>query len=331
MHLLRECVRLHHYLPSKFAMDNGKEFKSTYFQRLLASCWITPEYRPPRNARFGGQMERFFSTANTEMFHQMLGNTKAMKNPRQVSKSVNPETTAVWTLETLYETVSEFCYVTYNNHMHSTFGCTPNERFKQGILKHGERLGREREYDDSFIKLTLPTTPHGTLTIGRNGIRMFGGFSYYADEMAKCIGQKVPVCYDPEDVSKVYVFLNKRWIWAQTVSLHVRGLLNKLSRRSLHIATKEFFAEQKRKNAAETFNEAAMGKFLKSTKCQEALAVQRKIDQQFQDIEQEKVGEQHGQKAVKIPEEFSDRESSRPSLAPPRPLKTLAISPPPEI
>jgi hypothetical protein len=32
MHLIRECVRMHRCLPAKIAMDNGKEFKSIYFQ-----------------------------------------------------------------------------------------------------------------------------------------------------------------------------------------------------------------------------------------------------------------------------------------------------------
>lgn len=284
MHLIRECVKLHHYLPGKIAMDNGKEFKSIYFQKLLSACWITPEYRPARTAKFGGRMERFFSTANTEMFHQLLGNTKAMKNPRQVTKEVNPESTAVWTLETLHKLVSEFCYVTYNDKLvHSTFGTTPNERFTTGIERHGSRLAREREYDPSFKILTMPGTPRGKLTVGRNGIRMFGAFSFWADGMVRAMGTKVEVRYDPEDVSQVYVFLDGKWVWARSGSHH---LLEKLSRRSLKLATQEFFAEQKRVGAAAPLNETTLGRFLESAKCQEATAHQRRLDAQFRVIQE---------------------------------------------
>ena len=327
MHLVRECVRLHHYLPGKFAMDNGKEFKSIYFQRLLSACWITPEYRPPRTPKFGARMERFFGTANTQMFHQLLGNTKAMKNPRQVTKQVNPETTAVWTLETLYDAVSEFCYITLNNLVHSTFGGTPNERFEAGIKRHGQRPSRIREYDDSFIKLTFPATPHGTLTVGRNGIRMFGAFSFFAPGMERAWGKKVPVCYDPDDVSKVYVFLNGNWVWARASSHH---LLEKLSRRALHIATKEFFLEQKRRGEAQKLNEAALGNFLQSAKCQEAMAQQKKIDAQFHAIEERKAGQKTSETASDILPEFDGALPRQPSLQPPTPLPKLVMPKPSE-
>ncbi len=265
-------------------------------------------------------MERFFETANTEMFHQMLGNTKAMKNPRQVTKAVNPETTAVWTLESLFDAVSSFCYEYYNNHEHDTFGCAPNKRFRDGIQRHGERLGRAREYDDSFIKLTFPTTRFGELTVGRTGIRMFGGFSFWAKGMEKVRGEKVPVCYDPDDVSKVYVFLNKEWVWARAGSHHV---LEKLSRRALSIAAKELFAEQSRKGEAQQISEATMGKFLQSNLGQESLARQKQIDEQFRKIQGQAGGGETSEPATEAGSEGKPNTSS--DLKPPVQLRTMAI------
>lgn len=98
MMVLRECVRRHNRLPQCLVVDGGPEFRSTYFEALLARYECTKKTRPPAKARFGSVVERMFGTANTQFVYNLLGNTQITRNVRQVTKSVDPKRLAVWPL-----------------------------------------------------------------------------------------------------------------------------------------------------------------------------------------------------------------------------------------
>ena len=57
MMILRDCVRRHARLPQIAVVDGGPEFKSTYFETLLARYECTKKTRPPTKARFGSVLE----------------------------------------------------------------------------------------------------------------------------------------------------------------------------------------------------------------------------------------------------------------------------------
>jgi putative transposase len=63
MMVLRECVRRHARLPQIVVVDNGGEFKSTYFETLLARYECLKKTRPPAMPRFGSVCERIFGTS----------------------------------------------------------------------------------------------------------------------------------------------------------------------------------------------------------------------------------------------------------------------------
>ncbi|MBE0543719.1 MAG: transposase family protein [Verrucomicrobia bacterium] len=182
MLLLRECVRKHRHLPKMLVMDGGKEFKSNYFKSsfksLMSKCLIISEYRPPRRPRFGAQIERWFGTANTQLFHQLLGNTKVICNVRQVTKAVDPSELAACTLEILHETLSEYCDAIYNGADHSSLNCSPNAKFKVGNTVHGDRLNRRFEYTEDFIKWMLPSTSKGFAKVTRDGIKVIDFYEH---------------------------------------------------------------------------------------------------------------------------------------------------------
>ena len=96
MMVLRECVRRHGRLPQVVVVDGGAEFRSTYFETLLARYECTRKTRPPTKARFGSVCERMFGTANTQFVHNLRGNTQMTRNVRQVTKAVDPKGQAVW-------------------------------------------------------------------------------------------------------------------------------------------------------------------------------------------------------------------------------------------
>ena len=110
MMILRECVRRHGRLPQILVIDGGPEFHSTYFETLLARYEVTKKTRPPAQARFGSVCERLFGTTNTQFIHNLRGNTQITRNVRQVTKSVNPQGQAVWTLGALDERLNEYVF-----------------------------------------------------------------------------------------------------------------------------------------------------------------------------------------------------------------------------
>ncbi|MGH9437537.1 MAG: DDE-type integrase/transposase/recombinase, partial [Terriglobia bacterium] len=110
MMLLRECVRRHNRFPQCLVVDWGPEFRSTYFEALLARYECTKKARPPAKARFGSLIERAFGTTNTQFIYNLLGNTQNTRNVRQITKSVNPKELAVWPLGPFMERLGEYLY-----------------------------------------------------------------------------------------------------------------------------------------------------------------------------------------------------------------------------
>jgi transposase InsO family protein len=101
MMVIRDCVRRHGRMPETIVVDNGKEFRSKYFQALCALYGCTIQYRPPAKPRFGSICEKLMETTQTELINNLTGNTKIMRNVRQVTKKFNPKNLAIYTLEDL--------------------------------------------------------------------------------------------------------------------------------------------------------------------------------------------------------------------------------------
>jgi transposase InsO family protein len=76
------CVQL------EYVTRPGAEFRSTYFESLLARYYCTKKTRPGAQPRFGSVIERLFGTTNTEFIHNLRGNTQASKHPRLLTKAV---------------------------------------------------------------------------------------------------------------------------------------------------------------------------------------------------------------------------------------------------
>src|SRR5258707_8876609 len=108
-------------------VDGGPEFRSTYFETLLARYECTKKTRPPAKARFGSVCERLFGTANTQFIHNLRGNTQLTRNVRQVTKDVAPATNACWTLGALLEHLCQWAYDVYDVTDHPSLGHTPRD------------------------------------------------------------------------------------------------------------------------------------------------------------------------------------------------------------
>lgn len=277
MMLLRECVRRFNRLPQIIVTDNGRDFKSVYFQSLLARYNITHKIRPPHRARTGSICERLFGTSNTQLFHNLQGNTKIMKNVRQVTKSVNPKNHAVWTLPALYELCRDYFYEFYDTSEHSALGESPREAFERGIATAGKRTFRFIPYDEDFKIMTLPTTKSGTAKIDpQRGVKVRYLY-YYCDEFTKqdLAGTNVSVRYDPWDAGVVYAFVRGKW--TKCYSQYYSAFKGR-SELEVRIATEEL-VKQKGLNASRSnISARELGEFILKAEATEELLKQRLKD-----------------------------------------------------
>ena len=63
-----------------------------------------------------------FQVSNTQFVHNLRGNTQIMRNVRQVTKSVNPEGLATWSLTKIYDRLCEYLYEIYDTVEHPALG-----------------------------------------------------------------------------------------------------------------------------------------------------------------------------------------------------------------
>ncbi len=283
MMALRECVWRYARLPQTIIVDGGPDFKSTYFETLLAYYSCTKATRPWARPRFGSVCERLFGTANTQFIHNLLGNTQITKQVRQVTKAVAPREQAVWTLGDLYTYLCAWAYEVYDLALHPALGTTPREAFQMGLARCGERAHLKILYDDDFRFLSLATTRKGTAKVepGR-GVKIH--YLYYWSEslLSSAVERaQVPVRYDPFDIGTAYVFVQGRWVLCRSeYYLQLRGH----SERELQLASAELRKRYQNHAGEAAITAKRLADFLAQAEAQEALLVQRLHDLEAREV-----------------------------------------------
>lgn len=275
MMLLRECVKRHGRLPQQIVVDNGKEFGSVYFESMLAMYECTKLSRPPAKSRFGSVCERIFGTTNTLFVHNLLGNTKIMRNYRQVTKSVNPQNLAVWTMPEFYPRLLDFVYEVYDQREHSTLSQSPRELFTKAIARTGKRF--VVCYDEMFKILSLPGTAREVTVHAGSGVQI-KRFTYWSEAFRdpKIQGKKVAVRYDPLDISQAWAYVHSQWVSCRAGHYFaLRGRTEK----EIEIATKVF--RKLRSRRSDQVTEKQLINFLQSTDAEEAILLQRRRDSEL--------------------------------------------------
>lgn len=245
MMVVRECVMRYSRIPQIIVVDGGKEFNSVYFETLLANFHCIKKSRPPAKPRFGSVVERLFGTTNSQFIHNLLGNTKIMRDVRQVTKNVNPKNHAVWTMSSFYEMLCEWAYDIYDNKDHPAIGMSPRKKFDEGIMLYGKR--KLIPYNKNFTILTLPTTRKGTAKVhSSRGIKI--NYIWYwsnAFREPEIMGEQVPVRYDPFNVGIAYAYVKKQWV--QCIS-ECYTFFKERSEKEIKIASAELVKRNKNHN-----------------------------------------------------------------------------------
>ena len=277
MMLIRIIVQRYLRVPQIVVVDNGPEFRSTYFDTLLAAFGITKKLRPAAKARFGSPVERLFGTTDTEFIHNLLGNTQITKRVRLVTKHVNPKHLAVWTLLAFYERLCVFAYEVYDTMVHPALGMSPRAAFEESITMGGERRHRFVRYDNDFRRLTMPTTRTGIATVKQNAGVKIESIYYNCDALQadRLVGTTVAVRFDPADKGLAWALVQGEWVECHSEHYNVfRGR----SEREVRQATQILRAREKAAGRSFKPNGQILGEFLRETAKDEELLKLRKLD-----------------------------------------------------
>lgn len=282
MCVIRECGIRYMQLPQIIIVDNGKEFKSEYFEQFLAMYEITKKDRPPAQARFGSVVERIFGTVHTQFIYNLLGNTQATKKVRQMTKSFNPKLHAVWTIELFAERLEKYLFDVYDTKHHSGIMTSPREAFEYGMFQFGKRRIIQPECLQDFIFSALPATKTGYAKVLQSkGVKINNIYYHHPSLMsATVIGTKVQVKYDPFNFGLAFAYVKKQWVECKS---DYYAIFNGLTEKEVKAISMQLKLKLKKNNQSATVSGQQLAEFIVTTKGTEKVLLEQKHAQQQRD------------------------------------------------
>ena len=276
---LRICVQRWGRLPHALVVDGGPEFHSIAFETLLGWYQVTHKTRPPAEPRYGALVERLFSTANTTFTHTLLGNTQVMRQVRLVSRSVNPQTHARWTLADLYRWFRTWAHEVYDTTAHAALGQSPRDAYHWSQSRSGARAHLAIPYDQDFIIRTLPSTRKGTARVRPGAGVLIHSVPYWSAAFhdPAVEGTAVAVRYDPFDVGHAYAYLAAGRQWVECHADY-HALLQGRSVHELRLIAEELRAAHRVHGAAYRVTAKQLATFQAQVAVHEAVLLQRRRD-----------------------------------------------------
>ena len=281
MLIIRQMIKRWGRVPNTIVVDGGSEFRSVYFELLLATLKIKKKTRPGSKARAGSVIERLFGISEKEFWHNLLGNTKATKrNVRTVTPETDPKANAVWNLPALQMAADHYFGITYDGNHHGGLGMKPCEAYAQGIAQWGERKHMRWVFNAALEILTMPSPKNPTpMVVPGRGVKI--NYEYFWSPVfrsGKVEGKRVPVRYDPYDASRAWAHVDGKWHPLKGQHIH---LFAGLSQRATKILTDQMRENARAAGRRLTVNAARLADFLRRTTLTEEflLQVEQETDQ----------------------------------------------------
>ncbi|MEB2319635.1 MAG: hypothetical protein OZ935_13350 [Pseudomonadota bacterium] len=226
--VIRDYVRRHGRLPRVISVDNGKDFLSHELEAFAKLYRIDLRYRPPGMPRGGTLIERLLGAIEQEALAAMQGNTLQMRDPRLVTKSVNPFRRANLTLKALYGAIEHYLFKIRPNRLHPALGMTPNEYEARRLMETGERRHIFVRFDENLLLMTSPRNRRRLTLDGRRGIQKDNRWYRHPDMTKVEPGTKLEVRLEPWLYNVIYVLINGQWkaaVCSDSRRYHGRSLM----------------------------------------------------------------------------------------------------------
>lgn len=181
--------------------DNGAEFRSDNFKQSCLMHGINLEFRPVKQPRYGGHIERILGTLLREI-HDLPGTTFSSVKEREGYDSDKHSAMTISEFETWLVTL--ICKV-YHQRLHTSIGMTPAKKWEIGMFGNTEEPGHGLPPRPSDRQaLLLDFLPSFKRTIQTYGVSI-DGLNYYADVLRSWINAP-----SPEDSSQKREFIFRR-------------------------------------------------------------------------------------------------------------------------
>lgn len=198
-------------IPKTIHVDNGADFRSNNFQKSCLMYGINLEFRPVKQPRYGGHIERMLGTLLREI-HDLPGTTFSSIKDRE---GYDAEKNAAMTKSEFEEWLVGLICRVYHQRMHASIGMTPLRKWDIGILGSGdvEGVGLPQR-PANRMTLLLDFLPSFERTVQTFGVTI-DGMSYYAEALRPWINSVDPSSgakrefifrRDPRDISTVWFF-----------------------------------------------------------------------------------------------------------------------------
>jgi len=188
-------------VPRTIHVDNGADFRSNNFQQSCLMYGINLEYRPVKQPRYGGHIERLLGTLLREI-HDLPGTTfSSIKEKDEYDSEKNAALTKSEFEEWL---VTLICKV-YHQRRHSSIGMSPLGKWETKIFGNAEETGigvPPRPSDRHTVLLDF--LPSFKRTIQTFGVTI-DSINYYAEALRPWINAE-----DPDDPGKKREFIFRR-------------------------------------------------------------------------------------------------------------------------
>lgn len=198
-------------IPRTIHVDNGADFRSNNFQKSCLMYGINLEFRPVKQPRYGGHIERMLGTLLHEI-HDLPGTTFSSIKSRE---GYDSEKHAAMTKSEFEEWIVGLICRVYHQRMHTSIGMTPLRKWEIGIFGSGdvEGVGLPKRPANRQT-LLLDFLPSFQRTVQTFGVTI-DGMTYYAEALRPWInavdsatrGKRDFIFRrDPRDISTIWFF-----------------------------------------------------------------------------------------------------------------------------
>ena len=192
-------------------VDNGADFRAGNFRKACKNYGVNLEFRPVRQPRYGGHIERLLGTFLREI-HLLPGTTHSSIKDRD---GYDSEANAVMTKTEFEEWLVKLICKVYHQRKHSSLGMSPAKKWEIGIFGNSEiqGTGLPPKPNDRF-SIQLDFLPAFSRTVQTFGVTI-DGLRYYAETLRRWINakdkdtdKKIELTFrrDPRDISQIWFF-----------------------------------------------------------------------------------------------------------------------------
>ncbi|MFK5948272.1 MAG: hypothetical protein QM500_05845, partial [Methylococcales bacterium] len=208
--VIRQCVRKHGRLPAGIVLDRGSDFKSVYFNSLLANYSVASIMRPTAHCRYGSEVERFFLEFKTQWLNMRPGSFSSISYSRSVSSSHSPDKDDIMTIESFLDELDQ--YLDWRSATIIGGQSIPPGKFFKEKSEQYTCVGTKVVVDDAFILATAVDTKNYTIDPVR-GIHI-NDVRYWHSDLKKLanLGKRVEVRIELEDPYRVYANIDNKWV-----------------------------------------------------------------------------------------------------------------------